>query len=284
MWYKNSEGNDTKKIESRGRLLDLSQPLVMGVVNCNNDSFFSGSRVVETDGTRRKLNQLVMEGADIIDIGGRSSRPGSQDISIAEEIDRVGEAILYMSSQYPNTWTSIDTTQSAVASFAVDAGVSIVNDISAGEMDPEMLAVVAKLKVPYICMHMQGTPDTMQINPVYNDVVQDVKIYLQQRIEACLEAGIKDIIVDPGFGFGKTVSHNYALLGGLTALHELSVPILAGFSRKSMIYKLLGITADEALNGTTALNMVALLKGVSILRVHDVKEAVEVVNLFKALQ
>lgn len=284
MWYKNSEGNDTKKIESRGRLLDLSQPLVMGVVNCNNDSFFSGSRVVETDGTRRKLDQLVMEGAGIIDIGGRSSRPGSQDISIAEEIDRVGEAIQYMSSQYPDTWTSIDTTQSAVASFAVDAGVSIVNDISAGEMDPEMLAVVAKLKVPYICMHMQGTPDTMQINPVYNDVVQDVKTYLQQRIEVCLEAGIKDIIVDPGFGFGKTVSHNYALLGGLTALHELSVPILAGFSRKSMIYKLLGITADEALNGTTALNMVALLKGVSILRVHDVKEAVEVVNLFKALQ
>ncbi|MEN9949877.1 MAG: dihydropteroate synthase, partial [Bacteroidota bacterium] len=163
MWYKNSEGNDTKKIESRGRLLDLSQPLVMGVVNCNNDSFFSGSRVVETDGTRRKLDQLVMEGADIIDIGGRSSRPGSQDISIAEEIDRVGEAIQYMSSQYPDTWTSIDTTQSAVASFAVDVGVSIVNDISAGEMDPEMLAVVAKLKVPYICMHMQGTPDTMQI-------------------------------------------------------------------------------------------------------------------------
>ncbi|MEN9951418.1 MAG: dihydropteroate synthase, partial [Bacteroidota bacterium] len=220
----------------------------------------------------------------IIDIGGRSSRPGSQDISIAEEIDRVGEAIQYMSSQYPDTRTSIDTTQSAVASFAVDAGVSIVNDISAGDMDPEMLAVVAKLKVPYICMHMQGTPDTMQINPVYTDVVQDVKTYLQQRIEVCLEAGIKDIIVDPGFGFGKTVCHNYALLGGLNALHELSVPILAGFSRKSMIYKLLGITADEALNGTTALNMVALLKGVSILRVHDVKEAVEVVNLFKALQ
>jgi dihydropteroate synthase len=284
MWYKNSEGNDTKRIESQGRLLDLSQPLVMGVINCNQDSFFAGSRVLEADTTRRKLDQLVAEGANIIDIGGRSSRPGSQDISVAEEIDRVGGAIAYMSSQYPDTWTSIDTTQSAVASFAVDAGVSIVNDISAGEMDPEMLAVVAELKVPYICMHMQGTPDTMQINPVYTDVVKEVKTYLQKRIEACLEAGIKDIIVDPGFGFGKTVTHNYALLGGLTALQDLSVPILAGFSRKSMIYKLLGITADEALNGTTALNMVALLKGVSILRVHDVKEAVEVVKLFKAIQ
>lgn len=281
---KNNEGNDIKRIHSKGLTLDLSRPLVMGVVNCNQDSFFAGSRVSSMESVRMKLDQLVSEGADIIDIGGRSSRPGSADISVEEEMDRVGDAIGYMQRVYPDVWTSIDTTQAAVAMAAVNAGVRIVNDISSGDMDDLMLPTVAKLGVPYICMHMRGTPATMQESPVYEDVVSEISTYLSEKIAACKQLGIKEVIVDPGFGFGKTIEHNYVLLKNLSSIVPPEIPLLVGFSRKSMIYKLLGITAEEALNGTTALNMAALLKGASILRVHDVKEAREVVRLFNAMQ
>lgn len=284
MKNKNNEGNDTKRIHSKGLSLDLARPLVMGVVNCNQDSFFAGSRVSNVESVRVKLDQLVSEGADIIDIGGRSSRPGSEDISVEEEMDRVVDAISYMQSAYPDIWTSIDTTQSAVAAFAVNAGVRIVNDISSGDMDALMLPTVAKLGVPFICMHMKGTPATMQENPVYGDVVVEISTYLREKITACKQLGIKEVIADPGFGFGKTIEHNYALLKNLSSVVSAEIPLLVGFSRKSMIYKLLGITADEALNGTTALNMAALMKGASILRVHDVKEARQVVRLFNEIQ
>lgn len=281
---KNNEGNNTKAIHSKGQSLNLESPLVMGVINCNQDSFFAGSRVSDSKSVQRKLDQLIAEGADIIDIGGRSSRPGSVDISVQEELDRVGDALLYMQQHYPEIWTSIDTTQAAVAEAAVEAGVYIVNDISSGDMDPMMLSTVARLGVPYICMHMQGTPKNMQENPVYGDVVSEVSRYLNEKIEACQVAGIKQIVVDPGFGFGKTIEHNYALLKNLSSVVSAEIPLLVGFSRKSMIYKLLGITADEALNGTTALNMAALMRGASILRVHDVKEAMQVVRLFNEIQ
>lgn len=284
MKSKNNEGNNTKWIHSKGLTLDLARPLVMGVVNCNQDSFFAGSRVSSMEGVRVKLDQLVSEGADIIDIGGRSSRPGSEDISVEEEMDRVGDAISYMKRAYPDVWTSIDTTQSSVAAFAVNAGVRIVNDISSGDMDALMLPTVAKLGVPYICMHMKGNPATMQENPVYEDVVVEISSYLSEKIAACKQHGIKEVIADPGFGFGKTIEHNYVLLKNLSSVVPPEIPLLVGFSRKSMIYKLLGITADEALNGTTALNMAALMKGASILRVHDVKEARQVIRLFNEIQ
>jgi dihydropteroate synthase len=281
---KNNKGNDTKQLRSGDMYLDLSSPVLMGIINCNADSFYEGSRATREDEIKKKLDQLVAEGADIIDIGGRSSRPGSVDISVEEEIGRVSYAIEYMQSTYPRVWTSIDTTQSLVARFAVDAGVKMVNDISSGEMDGDMIATVAALGVPYVCMHMQGTPATMQQNPHYTDVVKEVSAYIKDKVVYCRNAGVKQIIVDPGFGFGKTIEHNYSLLNHLETLVDPEIPLLVGFSRKSMIYKLLGITADEALNGTTALHMAALLKGASILRVHDVLEARQVISLFKALK
>lgn len=281
---KNNKGNDTKQLRSGDMYLDLSTPVLMGIINCNADSFYEGSRATREDEIKKKLDQLVAEGADIIDIGGRSSRPGSVDISVEEEIGRVSYAIEYMQSTYPRVWTSIDTTQSLVARFAVDAGVKMVNDISSGEMDGDMIATVAALGVPYVCMHMQGTPATMQQNPHYTDVVKEVSAYIKDKVVYCRNAGVKQIIVDPGFGFGKTIEHNYSLLNHLETLVDPEIPLLVGFSRKSMIYKLLDITAEEALNGTTALHMAALLKGATILRVHDVLEARQVISLFKAIK
>ena len=281
---KNNEGNNTKQIQSGGMVLDLSSPVVMGIINCNEDSFYAGSRATRVDAIHQKIDQLVAEGAIIIDVGGRSSRPGSADISVEEEINRISSAIKYMNSAYPGVWTSIDTTQSAVAEFAIAAGAHLVNDISSGDMDGCMIETVAKLGVPFVCMHMQGTPATMQQNPHYDDVVKDVADYLKEKVTTCQKAGINHVIVDPGFGFGKTIEHNYTLLHHLEKLLQQDIPLLVGFSRKSMIYKLLDITAEEALNGTTALHMAALLKGASILRVHDVLEARQVIQLFNALK
>lgn len=281
---KNNEGNNTNLIHSGSMVLDLTTPVVMGIINCNEDSFYAGSRAIREDAIQKKIDQLVEEGADIIDVGGRSSRPGSIDITVEEEIKRVSFAINYLHSSYPLTWTSIDTTQSAVAEYAVAAGAHLVNDISSGDMDSDMIETVAKLGVPYVCMHMQGTPATMQQNPHYNDVVKEVSDYIKEKVASCKDAGINHVIVDPGFGFGKTIEHNYTLLHHLDTLIEEDIPLLVGFSRKSMIYKLLEITAEEALNGTTALHMAALLKGAAILRVHDVLEARQVVRLFQALK
>ena len=281
---KNNEGNNTKQLHAGTMVLDLTTPVVMGIINCNEDSFYAGSRATQEDLIQKKIDQLIAAGADIIDVGGRSSRPGSIDITVEEEIKRVSLAIQYLNRAYPQTWTSIDTTQSAVAEFAVATGAHLVNDISSGDMDRYMIETVAKLGVPYVCMHMQGTPATMQQSPHYDDVVKDVAGYIKEKVALCKGSGINQVIADPGFGFGKTIEHNYALLHHLENLVEPDIPLLVGFSRKSMIYKLLGITAEEALNGTTALHMAALLKGASILRVHDVLEARQVVQLFQALK
>ena len=267
-------------LNSNGKHLNINTPLVMGVLNCTDDSFYEGSRSLQLTDLQKRIDQMIAEGADIIDVGGQSTKPGAVQIETATEIERVRGAIHYLQSNYPLQWVSIDTTRSEVAKFAVEQGADIVNDISAGNMDDKMISTVAALNVPYICMHMQGRPETMQIAPTYVDVTKDVIAFFKEKIEKLKEAGIKEIIIDPGFGFGKTLEHNYQLMNELEHFHELELPLLVGISRKSMIYKLLGTTPEEALNGTTMLNTVALLKGAHILRVHDVKAAKEVVKLY----
>ena len=256
----------------------------MGVLNCTDDSFFEDSRSLQLSELQIKIDQMVAEGVDIIDVGGQSTRPGAVQIETEQEIIRVKGALNYIKNAYPNQWISIDTTQSEVASFAIQHGAYIVNDISAGNMDSKMLSTVAQLNVPYICMHMQGRPETMQVAPQYGNVTEEVISFFKDKINEMQQAGIKEVILDPGFGFGKTIEHNYQLMNELEKLHQFNLPILAGISRKSMIYKLLGSTPEDALNGTTSLNTVALMKGAHILRVHDVKETREVVQIFKQLR
>lgn len=271
-------------LNCKGKLLTIDQPKVMGILNLTPDSFYSGSRFTNTDLVLKETEIMLNEGAFIIDIGGQSTRPGSERISPDEELKRVIPAIASITTRFPEAIISIDTYQAKVAKEAVNTGASIINDISSGDMDEDMIKTVAALPVPYICMHMKGTPATMQQNPVYDDVATAVLDYFIYKIARCKEAGIHDIIIDPGFGFGKTIQHNFQLLKKMETLKQLNKPILAGLSRKSTIYKTLGITVEEALNGTTALNMIALLNGASILRVHDVKEAAETIRLFQAYQ
>ena len=270
-------------INCKGTLLDLSTPRVMGILNLTPDSFHDGGRYSDIHSIIEHTEQMVYEGADIIDIGGMSSRPGSEVISVEEELARVIEPIKSIHERFPDAILSVDTIHAQVAEQAVLSGVSIINDISAGTMDRNMIPTVAYLKVPYIIMHMQGTPETMQDAPSYTNVVTEVIDYLADRITECRVAGITDVIVDPGFGFGKTNKHNFELLKKLSLLRILDSPILAGLSRKSMITKTLGIKNADALNGTTALHTIALMNGAKILRVHDVKEAVQVVKLYQAL-
>lgn len=254
----------------------------MGILNVTPDSFYQGHLAKPETEITALVNQMIQDGADIIDIGGQSTRPGSERISTEEELNRVLPVIRLITTHFPQTILSIDTYNSLVAKSAVEAGASIVNDISAGEMDAAMLQTVAALQTPYICMHMQGTPETMQQHPHYNNVVTDVLDYFIAKTAQCKKAGIADVIIDPGFGFGKTLEQNFSLLKHLSAFSILQLPLLAGLSRKSTIYKTLGTTANNALNGTTVLNTVALQNGASILRVHDVKEAKEAVTLFEA--
>lgn len=266
-------------LKSRNLQLNLHKPLVMGVINCTDDSFYAASRTTHEVDLQSRIGQMVLDGVDIIDVGGQSTRPGSIQVDEDEEIRRIAFAISHISTVYPNTWISIDTTRSSVAQFAIEHGAHVVNDISGGEMDPSMMSTVAALGVPYVCTHIQGQPENMQDNPMYVDVVGEVMSSLKEKIAACRMAGIKDIIVDPGFGFGKTIEHNYALVKHLGDFCALGCPVLVGFSRKSMVYAVLNTTAEEALNGTTVLNTIALLKGANILRVHDVTQAKEVVQL-----
>lgn len=251
----------------------------MGILNITPDSFFKGSRFTTESEILTQTEKMLSEGATFIDVGGYSSRPGAEDISVEEERSRALKAINAILTEFPKTIISIDTFRSEVAKQAVLEGASIINDISAGELDPKMLETVAALKVPYIAMHMRGTPQTMKELTSYTNLVKDVVDYFIEKINHLKALGINDIIIDPGFGFAKTIDQNFELLAHLDHLKNLDRPILAGLSRKSMIWKTLSITADETLNGTTALNMTALLKGVSILRVHDVKEAVEAIKL-----
>ncbi len=269
-------------LNCKGRLIKAEKPLVMGIINITPDSFYEASRQYTTDNMLKKAEQMLKDGAAILDIGGQSTRPGSQLLTAGEELARVIEPIAAIHKQLPEAVISIDTFYAAVAREAVAAGACIVNDISAGEMDTAMLQTVASLKTPYICMHMKGTPQTMQQLAVYNDVTKEVFDYFTDKLDACTKAGIYDVIIDPGFGFAKTAAHNFKLLKDLAVLNITGKPVLAGLSRKASIYKTLGITAADALNGTTVLNTIALQNGAAILRVHDVKEASEAVTLFCA--
>lgn len=270
-------------LQSRGRILDISEPVVMGILNATPDSFYTKGASSSTEEIIANADRMLEAGATILDIGGASSRPGAEIISVDEELRRIIPAIEGIMKYHPDSWLSVDTYNSQTAIEAAKAGVSIINDISSGDMDSEMIATVGQLDIPYIAMHMQGTPTNMQKDPHYGDVVFEVGDYLRKKCDECSAAGIKDIIIDPGFGFGKTVEHNFALLKHMADLRILGRPILAGISRKSMICRTLNIKPAEALNGTTALHMIALQQGANILRVHDVKEAMEVITLYKQL-
>ena len=272
------------QINCKGQLIDLSNPKIMGILNVTPDSFFEGSRSSELNDSLKKIERMLTDGADFLDIGGMSTRPGAENVSEEEELKRVIPIIEEAVKEFPDIIISIDTYRSKVGKEAVEAGASIINDISAGNLDENLLKTVAELKVPYILMHMKGTPKTMQKNPVYENVVLEVNQFLSQRINQLKELGINDIILDPGFGFGKTVEHNYELFRNMDLIGFGEFPLLVGISRKSMITRFLGISAEEALNGTTVLNTLALQKGAKILRVHDVKEARETLKIWEELQ
>ncbi len=271
-------------INCKGKLLDLSTPVVMGIINITDDSFFADSRTQQLDAILEKAARHLAEGAKILDIGAQSTRPGSVTVGQETEIDRLIPAITALVERFPDVIISVDTYYARVAAQCMAAGAAIINDISAGDMDPDMIAVAAATQAPYIAMHMQGTPASMQHQPKYEDVTRDVLDYFIRKKAACLQAGIKDIIIDPGFGFGKTIAHNYTLLKNMDAFHILDCPLLIGISRKSMIYKLLENTPSEALNGTTVLNTLSLQAGAHILRVHDVKAAVEAVKIHQYMK
>ncbi len=269
-------------INIKGTLLNLSAPMVMGILNVTNDSFYDGGRFADVDAAVDQATKMLHSGAKIIDVGGASSRPGADTISEEEEVGRVVPVIEALKKKISDVIISIDTNKSVVAEKAVRAGADIVNDISSGDDDVNMLNTVGALGVPYMAMHKQGNPKTMQKNPTYDNVTLEVVQYFQHKIPKFNKAGIKDIIIDPGFGFGKTVEHNYELLRNLALIKDLiGLPILVGVSRKSMINKALNISANDALNGTTVLNSWALQNGASIIRVHDVAEASEIITLYK---
>lgn len=272
-------------INVKGNLIDLGIPRVMGIINITPDSFYTGSRFRDKDEIVKAAEKMLTEGADFIDVGGYSSRPGATDISSEDEKQRVLPAINYILQEFPDTIISVDTFRSDVALDAVKlCGAAMVNDISGGEGDPGMFSLISELNVPYILMHMKGTPSTMQKNPQYNDVVSELLTWFGNKSVTLRESGVKDIIIDPGFGFGKSPSHNFELLRRLSEFSVIGFPVLAGLSRKSMIWKTLDITPDDSLNGTTILNTIALMNGANILRVHDVKEAVEAVRLISVIR
>lgn len=270
-------------LNCRGRLLVIDSPIVMGIINATPDSFYSGSRQESVEGALQKAEEMLKQGATILDIGGQSTRPGSKMSSAEEETKRVAPVIEAISKTYPEAFISIDSFHSEVAKAAVDSGAVIVNDISSGIFDPEMLSTVSYLKTPYVCMHLKGTPGTMHVKQHYEDVTKEVLDFFIQKTGECKKHGILDVIPDPGFGFSKKMEDNFNLIKNLEVLSILNRPLLLGVSRKSTIYKTLGITAEESLNGTTVLNTAGLLKGASILRVHDVKEAMEAIRLTRYL-
>lgn len=272
-------------INVNGSLLDLSQPRVMGILNVTPDSFYAGSRTQTEAEIVRRVKQIVSEGAAIIDIGAYSSRPNADNVSAREEMERLRMGLKILFEIQPDAVVSVDTFRADVARMCVEEyGVAIINDIAAGEMDADMFHTVAALNVPYIMMHMQGTPQSMQQHPHYDNLLEEVLLYFARKVQQLRDLGVKDIILDPGFGFGKTIEHNYELLSHLEDFRIFELSLLVGVSRKSMIYRLLDITPQEALNGTTVLDTICLLKGADILRVHDVKEAVETVRIVQAMR
>lgn len=274
-----------KSLNVNGRLLDLSTPQIMGILNVTPDSFYAGSRSRTEAEIAARACQILDEGASIIDIGAYSSRPNAEHISPEEEMQRLRTGLEILNRNHPDAIISVDTFRAEVARQCVEEyGAAIINDISAGEMDEQMFPTVARLNVPYIMMHMQGTPQNMQKEPHYENLLKEVFMYFARKVRQLRDLGMKDIILDPGFGFGKTLEHNYELMAHLEEFGIFELPLLVGVSRKSMIYRLFGATPQEALNGTTVLDTVALMKGADILRVHDVREAVEAVRLIEKLK
>lgn len=274
-----------KYINVNGQLMDLSQPRVMGILNITPDSFYADSRKQTEKDIIARIHQILDEGGDFIDIGAYSSRPDASDVSPKEEMERLKYGLEILRNECPKAVVSVDTFRADVAKMCVEEyGAALINDIAAGQMDPEMFSTIAQLKVPYIMMHMQGTPQNMQKNPHYDNPVKEIILYFAEKIEKLRASGVKDLIIDPGFGFGKTLAHNYEILDKLEELQMFQLPILIGVSRKSMVYKLLGGGPEDALNGTTTLHAIALMKGARILRVHDVKAATETVRIFQALK
>lgn len=275
----------THTLNLRGKLLELREPQIMGILNVTPDSFYSDSRTPDEAHITDRVRQMMDEGADMIDIGGYSSRPGADDVTPEEEMDRLRRGLRIVRKLYPEVPVSVDTFRADVARMCIEEeGADIINDISGGMMDRQMFRTVARLGVPYILMHMQGTPDTMQVAPHYDNLRREVMLYFAERIDRLCQMGAKDIIVDPGFGFGKTLEHNYELMNHLEDFAVFNLPLLVGISRKSMIYKLTGGTPQTSLNGTTVLNTISLVKGAHILRVHDVKAAAEAKQIYMAMK
>lgn len=270
-------------INCKGKLIDLSSPKVMGILNITPDSFFDGGKYSNQEAIISQVEKMLTDGATFIDIGAYSSRPGAKHISEEEELTRIIPVIQLLVKKFPNIIISIDTFRSTVAEHCIKNGACIINDISAGSLDPEMFSTIAKLQVPYIMMHMQGSPQNMQNNPTYTNITQEVLHYFSTKISELRALGVNDIITDVGFGFGKTINHNYELLKNLPLFKNLEVPMLVGISRKSMLHKPLNISAEEALNATTSANTIALLNGTNILRVHDVKEAIQAIKIVELL-
>jgi len=270
-------------INCKGELIDLSIPKVMGILNVTPNSFFDGGKYKNEDEIISQVDKMLSEGATFIDIGAYSSKPSAEFITEQEEIDRIVPAIELILKHFPEALLSIDTFRASVAKASIESGAAIINDIAAGELDDKMFDVIAKYNVPYIMMHMRGNPQTMQSLTQYEDIVKEMLFYFSEKVRKARSVGINDLILDPGFGFAKTTDQNYEVLQKMELFNVLELPVLAGVSRKSMIYKTLGNTAQEALNGTTVLNTIALTKGAKILRVHDVKEAVECVTLMNKI-
>ncbi len=274
----------SNKIEVKNTTLDLSTPKIMGIINMTDDSFYDGGTNYNSNKTLKKVTKFIKEGADIIDIGGYSSRPGARNISIKEEWKRIKDIIPIVNKNFPKTIISIDTFRSEIAKRAIENGAHIINDISGGSIDKSLFDTVASLKTPYILTHIKGNPKNMQENLNYNSVINEITEYFQKKIKTLKSKGINNIIIDPGFGFGKSLQHNYEILNNLNEFKKFNLPILVGVSRKSMIYRLLKTNPKEALNGTTVVNTLCLLGGANILRVHDVKEAKECIKIIKFAQ
>ena len=272
-------------INLNGRLIDLSRPVVMGILNVTPDSFYDGGKYETEKKIIKRAEEILEQGATIIDIGAISTRPGTEEISTKDEIDRLLPAVRAVKKAFPEAFISIDTFRSWVALKVIEeCGPCIVNDVSGGNFDVHMFDIIGKLGVPYILMHMLGTPLKMEKNPVYDDIIRDISVFFTDRVKKLTSAGVKDVILDPGFGFGKTLAHNYELLNKLDSFKVFQLPLIVGVSRKSMIHKLLSLKAEDALNGTTIVNTLALMGGTDILRVHDVREAVEAVRILNMIR
>jgi dihydropteroate synthase len=279
---KSTAFSGNRVLKCGNNVLNMDKPLVMGILNLTPDSFFDGGRYADTVAWITQTEKMISDGASIIDLGAVSTRPGAELVSEADEIKRLIPVVELLTAKFPDTIFSVDTYRANVAKLSADAGAGIINDISAGSMDTEMIKTVASTGLPYILMHMQGTPAEMQTNPLYKDITAEIGDFFEQKLEILQNAGIDQVILDPGFGFGKSIAHNFRLLNQLNVFKKYGYPLLVGLSRKSMIYKLLEITPDEALPATTALHLAALLNGADILRAHDVKEAVQAIKLATA--